>query len=66
MWRTSRSARAETTDGRWAVRYGPILLGFIKHRGDELERPRKTADGLVDNAARCPQGPQPPQPQPRT
>jgi putative transposase len=55
---------AETGDGRWTVRYGPILLGFIEHRGDRLKRPRRAADGLVDNAARCPQGPQPPQPQP--
>jgi putative transposase len=55
---------AETEDGRWTVRYGPVLLGFIEHRGDRLKRPKKGADGLVDNAARCPQGPQPPQPQP--
>jgi putative transposase len=54
----------ETDGGLWAVRYGPILLGFIEHRGDHLKRPRKRADGLVDNAARCPQGPQPQQPQP--
>jgi putative transposase len=58
---------AETGDGRWAVRFGPVLLGFIAHRGDHRERPRKKADGLVENAARCPQGPQPPQQQqPRT
>ena len=57
-------ALAENEDGRWAVRYGPILLGFIDHRGDRLKRPRRGADGLVDNAARCPQGPQPPQPRP--
>lgn len=55
---------AETEDDRWAVRYGPVLLGFIEHRGDRLKPPRREADGLVDNAARCPQGPQPPQPQP--
>jgi transposase InsO family protein len=54
----------ETDDGRWAVRYGPVLLGFIDHRGDRLTRPRNRADGLVDNALRCPQGPQPPQPPP--
>jgi transposase InsO family protein len=57
---------AEVPDGRWTVRYGPILLGFIEHRGDRLTRPRRGADGLVDNAARCPQGPQPQQHQPRT
>lgn len=55
---------AETDGGLWTVRYGPILLGFIEHRGDELKRPKKGADGLVDNAARCPQGPQPQQHQP--
>jgi hypothetical protein len=55
---------AETEDGRCAVRYGPVLLGFIDHRGDRLRRPGKEADGLVDNAGRCPQGPQPPQQQP--
>jgi hypothetical protein len=55
---------AETDDGRWSVRYGPILLGFIDHRSDRLKRPRKGADGLVDNAERCPQGPQPQQQQP--
>ena len=55
---------AEVGGGRWTVHYGPILLGFIEHRGDRLKRPRREADGLVDNAARCPQGPQPPQQQP--
>lgn len=45
---------AETADGRWAVRFGPILLGFIEHRGDQLKRPRKRADGLADNAPHCP------------
>ena len=55
---------AETGDGLWTVRYGPVLLGLLKHRGDRLERPRKRAVGPVDNAARRPQGPQPPQPQP--
>jgi len=55
---------AETEDGRWEVRYGPVLLGFIAHGDDRLKRPRKGADGLVDNAERCPQGPQPQQQQP--
>lgn len=54
---------AETEDGRWAVRYGPILLGFVERRGGRLIRPRKGADGLVDNARRRPQGPQPQQQQ---
>ena len=57
-------ALAETDGGRWTVRYGPILLGTLADRSDRLIRPGSTADGLVDNAARCPQGPQPPQPQP--
>jgi len=51
---------AETEDGRWAVRYGPILLGFIDHRGDRLLRPK--ADESADDAARRPREPQPPQP----
>jgi putative transposase len=49
---------AETEDGRWAVRYGPVLLGFIGHRGDRLVRP-KPADGSVDDAERRPRAPQP-------
>lgn len=48
----------ETADGGWSVSYGPILLGFIAHRGDRLLQPKSRACGLVDNAARCPQGPQ--------
>ena len=27
----------ETDGGLWTVRYGPILLGFIEHRGDRAE-----------------------------
>jgi transposase InsO family protein len=45
---------AETADGRWAVRFGSILLGFLDHRGDRLKRPRKRADGLVDDAKASP------------
>jgi putative transposase len=52
----------EGEDGSWAVRYGPVALGVIDHRGDHLRKPRCRARGLVDNAARCPQGP-PAQPQ---
>jgi putative transposase len=48
----------ETDDGGWSVFYGPILLGCIAHRGDRLHRPKSPGCGLVDNAARCPQGPQ--------
>jgi putative transposase len=49
---------------RWIVSYGPIVLGTIAHRDDRLRRPkRKKGCGLEDNAARCPQGPQPQQQQ---
>jgi transposase InsO family protein len=54
---------AEAGDGSCAVRYGPLELGLIDHRGDRLRKPRRPACGLVDNAARCPQGPQAQQPQ---
>jgi transposase InsO family protein len=49
----------------WTVSYGPILLGTIEHRSDRLCRPKSKAKGcgLEDNAARCPQGPQPQQQQ---
>jgi putative transposase len=53
----------ETDDGGWSVSYGPIVLGVIDHRGDRLRKP-KQACGHVDNAARCPQGPQPQQQNP--
>jgi putative transposase len=46
----------------WTVTYGPIMLGTIAHRSDELRKPKK-GRGLGDNAARCPQGPQPQQQQ---
>jgi putative transposase len=48
----------EDGDGNWAASYGPVLLGIIAHRGDRLRKPKPPACGLVDNAARCPQGPQ--------
>ena len=43
---------------------GPIMLGTIAYRTDELRKPKRKGCGLVDNAARCPQGPQPQQQQP--
>jgi transposase InsO family protein len=49
---------AEDEDG-WTVSYGPIVLGTIAHRRDQLRKPKRKGCGLVDNAARCPQGPQP-------
>jgi transposase InsO family protein len=48
----------ETDGGSWSVSYGPIALGIIAHDGDRLRKPTSPARGLVDNAARCPQGPQ--------
>ena len=48
----------EDEDGNWNVFYGPIALGFITHDGDRLRKPKRKACGPVDNAARCPQGPQ--------
>jgi putative transposase len=47
----------------WTVTYGPIMLGIIAHRDDHLRRPKRKGCGLEDNAARCPQGPQPTQQQ---
>src|SRR5882762_41915 len=48
----------EDEDGNWTACYGPIVLGVIPHRSDRLRKPKRRARGLVDNAARCPQGPQ--------
>jgi len=48
----------EDDDGGWSACYGPIALGVIAHGGDRLRKPKRRACGLVDNAARCPQGPQ--------
>jgi putative transposase len=56
----------EMRDGSWTVRYGPIELGLIAHGADRLRKPRAKTCGLVDNAARCPQGPQGQQPQQQT
>ena len=53
---------AESEDG-WIVSYGPIMLGTIAYRTDQLRKPKRKGRGLGDNAARCPQGPQPQQQQ---
>jgi putative transposase len=53
---------AEDQQG-WTVSYGPLVLGTIAHRGDRLRKPKRKGCGLEDNAARCPQGPQPTQQQ---
>jgi transposase InsO family protein len=47
----------ENDDG-WTVSYGPVVLGVIGHRDARLRKPKRRGCGLVDNAARCPQGPQ--------
>ncbi len=54
---------AEDDPAICTVSYGPIVLGTIAHRGDHLKKPKRAGRGLVDNAARCPQGPQPQQQQ---
>jgi hypothetical protein len=48
----------EDDDGGWSVSYGPIELGVIAHGDNRLRKPKPPACGHVDNAARCPQGPQ--------
>jgi transposase InsO family protein len=48
----------ENDDGGLTVCYGPVVLGVIAHHADRLRKPKQTARGLVDNAARCPQRPQ--------
>jgi transposase InsO family protein len=40
---------AERDDGGWLVRYGPVELGVIDHRGERLKRPKPKPRGLVDN-----------------
>ncbi|HKI14411.1 MAG TPA: integrase core domain-containing protein, partial [Roseiarcus sp.] len=50
---------AEGDDGAWRVSYRPLALGSIAHGGDRLRKPKPAGCGLVDNAARRPQGPQP-------
>ena len=55
-------AVAETEDC-WIVSYGPVMLGTIAYGGDRLRKPKRKGCGLEDNAARCPQGPQPKQQQ---
>ncbi len=57
---------AERPDGGWAVRYGPIALGTIDHRGDRLRRPKPQACGFVDNPDGLPTTPQAQQPRQQT
>lgn len=51
----------ENGDGGWTASFGPVVLGIIAHRDNRLRKPKPPTCGLVDNAARCPQGPQPQQ-----
>lgn len=53
----------ENADGGWTASFAPVLLGFIAHRDHRLRQPKPPGCGLVDNAVRCPQGPQPQQQQ---
>jgi len=60
----------ENEAGTLSVCYGPIALGVIAHGADRLQKPKrqrnpKQACGLVDDAARRPQGPQAQQQQQR-
>src|SRR5712691_11384297 len=57
---------AERPDGGWAVRYGPIALGTIDHRGDRLRRPKPQACGFVDNPDGLPTTPQAQKPRQQT
>jgi putative transposase len=52
----------EDARGNWHASYGPIALGIIAAGGDRLRKPDPQSCGLVDDAARRPQGPQPQQP----
>jgi transposase InsO family protein len=47
----------EDEDGGAIASYGPIVLGVIAHGSDRLRKPKRPARGLVDDAARRPQGP---------
>lgn len=49
------------TEGYWLVSYGPVALGTIVYGSDRLRKPKHKGCGLMDNAERCPQGPQPQQ-----
>ncbi len=54
-------ALIQNDEGLWQVRYGPIDLGLVDHRGDRLHRPKK-ARGLVDNPKGLPTSPPAQQP----
>lgn len=48
----------EEQDDGWHVAFGPVALGSIAHGDDRLRRTKPKTCGLVDRAARVPQGPQ--------
>ena len=53
----------ENAAAGWTVSYGPIMLGTFVDQEVRLRKPKRSGCGLVDNATRCPQGPQPQQQQ---
>jgi putative transposase len=53
---------AERWDGSCVVRYGPIDLGVIEHRGKRLRKSKPEGRGLVDNPDGFSTTPQPQQP----
>jgi putative transposase len=40
----------------WTVSFGPVVLGSLAHGADRLRKPKPARCGLVDDAARRPQG----------
>ena len=52
----------EGPDGRCCVAFGPVMLGYIDHKGERLRRPKRQARGLVDNPAGLPTTPPAQQP----
>jgi hypothetical protein len=53
----------ENDSGDCTACYGPVALGVIAPGANCLRKPNARGHGLVDNAARCPQRPQPQQQQ---
>lgn len=53
----------EREGGACVVRYGPVELGVIDHRGERLRKLKPVACGLVDNPCGLPTTPQAQQPQ---
>jgi len=51
----------EDQAGAWTVSFGPVTLGVIDHRGEQLRKPKRATRGLVDNPAGLPTTPPAPQ-----